>query len=110
MICEPGTDTFTKEEMGSRYIQVTVRTLVNPNDPADVDEMRKAQDAVQVILSDPGRFEVPDRDQASLCRATSMSFRAEFCDFCCCLKRTDGKRTGGFATGRCSPPTAFDRA
>jgi len=66
VIYEPGTYTFTKEEMGSRYIQVTVRTLVNPNDPADIEEMRKAQDAVQVIQSDPGRFEVPNWDQKSL--------------------------------------------
>jgi hypothetical protein len=66
VIYEPGTYTFTKEDMGSRYIQVTVRTLVNPNDPADIEEMRKAQDAVQVTQSDPGRFEVPNWDQASL--------------------------------------------
>jgi hypothetical protein len=66
VIYEPGTYTFTREEMGSRYIQVTVRTLVNPNDPADIEEMRKAQDALQVIQSDPGRFEVPNWDQVSL--------------------------------------------
>lgn len=66
VIYEPGTYTFTMEEMGSRYIQVTIRTLVNPNDPADIQEMHKAQDAVQVIQSDPGRFEVPNWDQASL--------------------------------------------
>ncbi|NSL54923.1 DUF1214 domain-containing protein [Uliginosibacterium aquaticum] len=66
VIYEPGTYTFTQEEMGTRYIQVTVRTLVNPNDPADIEEMRKAQDAVQAIQSDPGSFEVPNWDQKSL--------------------------------------------
>ena len=66
VIYEPGTYTFTKEEMGSRYIQVTVRTLVNPNDPADIAEMRKAQDAIQVIQANPGSFEVPNWDQKSL--------------------------------------------
>ncbi|MDC8784571.1 DUF1214 domain-containing protein [Roseateles koreensis] len=66
VIYEPGTYTFTQEEMGSRYIQVTIRTLVNPNDPADIEAMRKAQDAVQVIQSNPGSFEVPNWDQKSL--------------------------------------------
>ncbi len=66
VIYDPGTYTFTKEEMGSRYIQVTVRTLVNPEDPADIEEMRKAQDAIQVIQSSPGSFEVPNWDQKSL--------------------------------------------
>lgn len=66
VIYEPGTYTFTKEDMGTRYIQVTVRTLVDPNDPDDIAEMRKAQDAIQVIQSNPGRFEVPNWDQESL--------------------------------------------
>jgi len=66
VIYDPGTYTFTQEEMGSRYIQVTVRTLVDPNDPNDIAEMRKAQDAVQIIQSAPGSFEVPNWDPKSL--------------------------------------------
>ena len=66
VIYEPGTYTFTKEDMGTRYIQVTARTLVDPNDPEDIAEMRKAQDAIQVIQSNPGSFEVPNWDQESL--------------------------------------------
>ncbi|MBA4709335.1 DUF1214 domain-containing protein [Aquitalea magnusonii] len=66
VIYDPGTYTFTQKEMGSRYIQVTIRTLVNPTDPADIVAMRKAQDAVQVVQANPGRFEVPNWDQKSL--------------------------------------------
>lgn len=65
-IYEPGSYTFTQEEMGSRYIQVTFRTLVDPNNPADIAEMCKAQDAIRVIQSSPGSFEVPNWDQESL--------------------------------------------
>ena len=65
-IYEPGTYTFTQREMGSRYVQVTFRTLVDPNSPADIAEMRKAQDAIQVIQASAGSFEVPNWDQESL--------------------------------------------
>ncbi|RQO57185.1 hypothetical protein DBR47_15205 [Paucibacter sp. KBW04] len=65
-IYEPGTYTFTEKEMGTRYVQITFRTLVDPNNPADIAEMRKAQDAIQVIQSSPGSFEVPNWDQKSL--------------------------------------------
>ncbi len=65
-IYEPGTYTFTREEMGTRYVQVTFRTLVDPNSPADIEEMRKAQDAIKVIQASPGSFEVLNWDQESL--------------------------------------------
>jgi len=65
-IYEPGTYIFTQKEMGTRYVQVTFRTLVDPNNPADIAEMRKAQDAIQVIQDSPGSFEVPNWDQESL--------------------------------------------
>ncbi len=68
---EPGKYTFTREKMGTRYIQITVRTLVNPDDPADVLEMRKAQDGIKVTQSDPGHFEVTNWDYASLAKLTA---------------------------------------
>jgi hypothetical protein len=63
---EPGAYTLTKETMGTRYVQVAFRTLVDPNDPSDIAEMTKAQDAIKVIQADPGKLEVPDWDQDQL--------------------------------------------
>lgn len=65
-IYDPGTYTFTEEEMGTRYIQVIVRTFVDPNDPADIAAMHAAQDAIEVIQNDPGSFEAPNWDKAQL--------------------------------------------
>ena len=65
-IYDPGTYTFTQDEMGTRYIQMNARTLVDPNDPHDVDEAHHAQDGLQVIQADPGRFDVPHWDRAQL--------------------------------------------
>ncbi|MBS0254245.1 MAG: DUF1214 domain-containing protein [Proteobacteria bacterium] len=66
----PGKYTFTREKMGTRYIQASIRTLVNPEDPADVLAMTKAQDEVRVYQSDPGKFEIPNWDYASLAKLT----------------------------------------
>ena len=66
VIYDPGTYTFTEDEMGTRYIQLTVRTFVNPNDPSDIAELHKAQDGLKIIQASRGSFEVPDWDQAQL--------------------------------------------
>ena len=66
VIYEPGTYTFTQEEMGTRYIQINARTFVNPNDPKDIEELHKAQQGLKVTQASSGRFEVPDWDRAQL--------------------------------------------
>lgn len=66
VLYEPGTYTFTRKEMGTRYIQVNVRSFVNANDPADIQALRKVQDSLQVIQETPGTFQVPNWDQESL--------------------------------------------
>lgn len=60
---EPGSYTLTQENMGTRYVAVAFRTFMDPNDPADVKAAHAAQDAIQVIQANPGKFEVPDWDQ-----------------------------------------------
>jgi hypothetical protein len=42
-----------------------VRTLVDPNDPKDVQEVHALQDAIKVNQRNAGTFEVPNWDQAS---------------------------------------------
>jgi hypothetical protein len=61
-----GTHTYTREKIGTRYVSLGVRILVNPADPEDVKQVHSLQDAIAVAqLGGPGRFEVPNWDQAS---------------------------------------------
>ena len=60
----PGSFTLTADTMGTRYVQVLVRTFMDPNDPADMQAGHALQDQIKAIQSDPGKFEAPDWDQA----------------------------------------------
>ncbi len=60
-----GTHTLTKENVGTRYVFIAVRTLVDPNDPKDVEQVHALQDAIKVSQKDAGKFELPNWDQAS---------------------------------------------
>jgi hypothetical protein len=60
-----GTHTFTREKIGTRYVMAAVRTLVDPANPNDIEEVHKLQDAIKVEQKSPGRFEVPTWDQVS---------------------------------------------
>jgi hypothetical protein len=56
---------FTREGIGTRYVMLAVRTLLNPDDPDDVRAVHALQDAIQVQQTDRGSFEIPHWDQAS---------------------------------------------
>ena len=58
--------TLTEQNVGTRYVLVAIRTLVNPNDPKDLDEVHKLQDAIKVSQKEVGKLELPNWDQASL--------------------------------------------
>jgi len=61
-----GSHTFTKEKIGTRYVVLAVRTLVDPNDPGDVEAVHTLQDAIKVDQpGGPRKFETPNWDQAS---------------------------------------------
>jgi hypothetical protein len=60
-----GRYTYTKDRLGTRYIMIAVRTLVNTNDPDDVKAARALQDAIVVGQSARGSLELPDWDRAS---------------------------------------------
>lgn len=58
--------TFTKEQVGTRYLTLGVRILVDPGDPGDIKTVHALQDAIGIDQpGGPGRFEVPNWDQAS---------------------------------------------
>lgn len=58
-----GPVTLSKENVGSRYAFVFVRTFMDPNDPADMKAAAALQDAVVVAQASPGAFEIPDWNQ-----------------------------------------------
>ncbi len=63
---KPGKYRLTNEKMGSRYVAVIVRTLVDAEDPNDLDEAHKAQDGLKLIQKSIGKFEVPNWDRDAL--------------------------------------------
>jgi hypothetical protein len=61
-----GTYTFTREKIGTRYVSLGVRILVNPADPDDIKQVHALQDGIKVTQpGGPGSFEVPNWDQVS---------------------------------------------
>ena len=61
-----GAHTFTKGDIGTRYVSVFFRTLANPNDPNDMKAVHALQDAVAVgQAGGPGKLEVLNWDKAS---------------------------------------------
>lgn len=63
---EPGEYEITQEKMGSRYVAVIARTLVDAEDSADLAEAHVAQDDLKVVQKAKGHFEVPNWDQKAL--------------------------------------------
>ena len=53
---EPGTYTLTKEDMGSRYIMIGIRTQANVADPADLAIVHELQDQLILEQKDTGEF------------------------------------------------------
>jgi hypothetical protein len=61
----PGAHTLTRADIGTRYLMVAIRTLVNPDDDADLNAVHALQDAVGSQQNDVGSFEVPKWDPVS---------------------------------------------
>jgi hypothetical protein len=63
---DSGEHTLAKETIGTRYVFVAVRTLVDPTDPDDIAAVHVLQDAIVVDQpGGPGTFELPDWDSES---------------------------------------------
>lgn len=60
-----GSYTLEREAIGTRYVVVAIRILVNPADPQDVKQVHALQDAIQVEQASPGHFEIPNWDRES---------------------------------------------
>jgi hypothetical protein len=60
-----GSYRLAREEVGTRYVIAAIRTLVNPDDPADLDQVHKLQDSITVSQKNRGAFEIPQWDKES---------------------------------------------
>jgi hypothetical protein len=68
VVYKGGAHTFSKAQVGTRYVLFLVRTFVDPGDPEDPKRVHALQDAIQLKQSKPGQFQIPSWDAASLKR------------------------------------------
>ncbi len=66
--CRPGPHTFSREQVGTRYVVLGVRVLVDPARPGDRQRANALQDAIEVRQPEGGRIEFPAWDKAGLDR------------------------------------------
>jgi len=65
VVYRPGAYTLSRDKVGTRYVAVAIRTLVDPADPKDLQQVHALQDAIKVSQKGAGRFEIPQWDPAS---------------------------------------------
>src|SRR5580700_11491765 len=57
-----GNYTLTTDKVGTRYVVVGIRTLVDPQDPKDIEQVHALQDAIKASQKSPGKFDIPNWD------------------------------------------------
>ncbi len=65
-VAKPGRYTLTKEDVGTRYVQLSIRTFVDTNDPKDVKAANALQDKIKLTGGGSGPLELPEWDQDQL--------------------------------------------
>lgn len=65
VVYDKGSYTLNEEKIGTRYVLAAIRTLVNPDDPADLEEVHRLQDAIKADQKSRGKFEIPSWDKQS---------------------------------------------
>jgi hypothetical protein len=61
-----GPHTFTRQGVGTRYLVAAFRTLVDPNNPKDLEAVHALQDLIKIEQpGSPGVFEIPRWDMGS---------------------------------------------
>ncbi|QYY29889.1 MULTISPECIES: DUF1254 domain-containing protein [Cupriavidus] len=85
-----GTHSLTRENVGTRYVVVAIRTLVDPNDSNDLKQVHALQDVIKVSQKATGKLELPSWDQVSQkkVRDALLALSATTSDF----KRSFGKK------------------
>ncbi|MGP4053321.1 DUF1214 domain-containing protein [Mycobacterium sp. 4D054] len=65
VIYTSGSHRFDRAGIGTRYVMLALRTLVDPGDPADLAAVHALQDGIIVDQARTGSFEVPNWDPVS---------------------------------------------
>jgi hypothetical protein len=65
VIYDAGSYTLTREQIGTRYVLLVVRILVDPANPDDVERVHDLQDAIKAEQKSSGKYEVPNFDPVS---------------------------------------------
>jgi len=65
VVYAPGRYTYTKDKVGTRYVLFGIRTLADPENPADLKAANALQDEIKVEQASTGTFEVPNWDSKS---------------------------------------------
>jgi hypothetical protein len=61
----PGRFTYTRKQVGTRYMMALIRTLVDPGDAKDIQAVHALQDKIKIEQASVGKFEVPNWDPVS---------------------------------------------
>ena len=65
VVYAPGAYTYTKQDVGTRYVFIAIRTLADPSKPEDLKQANALQDEVRVQQAHVGSFEASNWDSAS---------------------------------------------
>ena len=65
VVYAPSEVTLSKESVGTRYVAAAVRTLVDPSNSSDLDQVHSLQDAIKIDQKSAGTFDVPRWDQVA---------------------------------------------
>lgn len=90
VIHTPGRHALSADELGSRYVVVAVRLLVDPRDPDDLGAVAALQDQVAIEAGEGAPFVMPDYDGPSFDRTRSalLALAADMTSF----ERSFGRR------------------
>jgi hypothetical protein len=62
---DAGSYSLDRPTIGTRFVVAAVRTLVDPANAADIEQVHALQDAIKVSQKSPGTFETPNWDPVS---------------------------------------------
>ncbi len=80
---DPGEVVLTRDDIGTRYVMLALRTLANPEDAADMEVVHKLQDQVEVQQDGgPGTYEIPEwnSDSRNTTRAKILALSEDLPD------------------------------
>jgi len=65
VVYSAGSYTYDRDKVGTRYVLIGLRTLIDPSDPKDIQQAQALQDAIRLSQRSGGKFEAPNWDLVS---------------------------------------------